>query len=721
MKKKKIAVLGSGMSAMSTIFELMKTADFQEKYDITIYQMGWRIGGKGASGRQHVPDKDQPEDHNQRIREHGLHSFFGWYTNAFRQFRDLYDHLDWTSDHPFYPWYKAFTPEDYVSIMEEVDGDWKPWDFFMHSLPMEPGDGDELMSLDEYIRLAFDLLKNHLLHPKAGLGSHKRKRGILGWIWHEILILLFWLFRKFIFRTVKRILNRIEKILLKKDTETLTAGHVHHGEIIDLFEKLGRRIYWEIGHLMAKHWETKKFFILFDVGLTCLKGLIKDNVLAQGLNSINNVDFREWLIKHGATDISTQSVLVRIVYDGCFAYARGNKNTPNLEAGVAIRYCIGIALGSKKHWLWKMNAGMGDTIFSPYYDFFKKQGVKFKFFHKVKELKLSQDQRIVEEIIIEHQATVKPEFAKGYQPTFKYQGVDCWPHEPFYDQLIEGEELKKLKKEGKNVNLESFWSEWRGVGTSTLTHGTDFDVILLNIPIAAHIFVCPQLVANNQRWFDMLDNVETNQTISVQLWLTKTAKELGWPAKGREMTGFVEPLDTYADMSHLLKSENWGGKYRPASLTYLVSAFPDNPNVPPVRQHSYPAYMNSLGKKAGITFLKKYMKFIYPGVGEQSNFDWNDLYDPAGREGEDRFDAQYWLVNVDPSERYTLSVRGSSNYRLRADESGYQNVFFAGDWTDNGLNVGCIEACVISGMRAAAAISGEKIKIAGDNGIYQMT
>jgi uncharacterized protein with NAD-binding domain and iron-sulfur cluster len=30
----------------------------------------------------------------------------------------------------------------------------------------------------------------------------------------------------------------------------------------------------------------------------------------------------------------------------------------------------------------------------------------------------------------------------------------------------------------------------------------------------------------------------------------------------------------------------------------------------------------------------------------------------------------------------------------------------AGDWTDNGLNAGCIEAAVVSGLQAANAILG---------------
>ena len=43
--------------------------------------MGWRLGGKGASGRG-VAD---------RIEEHGLHLWMGFYENAFRLMRDCYE------------------------------------------------------------------------------------------------------------------------------------------------------------------------------------------------------------------------------------------------------------------------------------------------------------------------------------------------------------------------------------------------------------------------------------------------------------------------------------------------------------------------------------------------------------------------------------------------------------------------------------------------------
>ena len=54
--------------------------------------------------------------------------------------------------------------------------------------------------------------------------------------------------------------------------------------------------------------------------------------------------------------------------------------------------------------------------------------------------------------------------------------------------------------------------------------------------------------------------------------------------------------------------------------------------------------------------------------------------------------------------------RAAIAYRLRSDESGYDNLVLAGDWTDNGLNAGCIEAATISGLQAANAVLGRSRK-----------
>ena len=47
----------------------------KDYYDVTVYQQGWRLGGKCASGRN--------RDEHMRIEEHGLHILFGFYENTF--------------------------------------------------------------------------------------------------------------------------------------------------------------------------------------------------------------------------------------------------------------------------------------------------------------------------------------------------------------------------------------------------------------------------------------------------------------------------------------------------------------------------------------------------------------------------------------------------------------------------------------------------------------
>ena len=82
--KIKIAVLGGGCGAMAAACYLSSTEELRRKYEVTVYQQGWRLGGKGATGR------DRRADYGERIYEHGLHMWLGWYDNAFKLIQDVY-------------------------------------------------------------------------------------------------------------------------------------------------------------------------------------------------------------------------------------------------------------------------------------------------------------------------------------------------------------------------------------------------------------------------------------------------------------------------------------------------------------------------------------------------------------------------------------------------------------------------------------------------------
>lgn len=128
--KRRIAVLGGGVGAMSAVWALTAQDGWQDRFDITVYQMGWRLGGKGASGRG--PDG--------RIQEHGLHIWLGFYENAFRVMREVFATLQ---DEPavFHSVEDAFEPHDLIGAMEQFDRTWNPWLINCPRLPGEPGDG----------------------------------------------------------------------------------------------------------------------------------------------------------------------------------------------------------------------------------------------------------------------------------------------------------------------------------------------------------------------------------------------------------------------------------------------------------------------------------------------------------------------------------------------------------------------------------------------------
>ena len=65
--------------------------------------------------------------------------------------------------------------------------------------------------------------------------------------------------------------------------------------------------------------------------------------------------------------------------------------------------------------------------------------------------------------------------------------------------------------------------------------------------------------------------------------------------------------------------------------------------------------------------------------------------DSVPADGPARFATQYWRANVSPSERYVQSVPGSARHRISPLDMTYDNLTVAGDWTDCGLNVGCVE------------------------------
>src|ERR1041385_7722504 len=114
----RVAIIGGGCAAITAAYELSRP-EHRGRYQITVYQQGWRLGGKGASGRGPAG----------RIEEHGLHLWMGFYENAFRLMRECYAELKRDpAVCPIADWQDAFQPAPYVGVADRgPDGRWQPW------------------------------------------------------------------------------------------------------------------------------------------------------------------------------------------------------------------------------------------------------------------------------------------------------------------------------------------------------------------------------------------------------------------------------------------------------------------------------------------------------------------------------------------------------------------------------------------------------------------
>jgi hypothetical protein len=56
------------------------------------------------------------------------------------------------------------------------------------------------------------------------------------------------------------------------------------------------------------------------------------------------------------------------------------------------------------------------------------------------------------------------------------------------------------------------------------------------------------------------------------------------------------------------------------------------------------------------------------------------------------------------NRKQILSASNTNQYRLHSDQSGFENLCLGGDWTNNGINFGCLEAAVTSAAMATETI-----------------
>ncbi len=673
---RRIAIVGGGMAGLSAAWRLSETLGTDA--EITVYEQGWQLGGKGASGR----------GPHGRIEEHGLHVWLGYYDNAFALMREVYRDLDRERTDPDCPirgWRDAFSPAGRVGVEERTGRGWQHWVATFSTTRGEPGDDGTpggTASVTEFLRRGVRLLADFsasLLEMRAAgrpggtdqppgvvlSGSPHPPRpaeggqraGDLGGLVQQAQFAV--------------VIAAVEGI-------RLLGSAVPVGTLDVVAEQLDRmRVDLEVVVGRGDP-SLRRLGDLVDLVVTCCLGIVRDRLLLdpRGFGAIDDEDFRGWLRRHGARSGTCESALVRGMYDLVFAYADGDRDRPQFCAGLGLFLAGKFFFDYRGSLFWHMRAGMGDVVFAPLYQALRDRGVRFAFFHRLDRLRLSEDHRRIASMIITRTAT--PVDGGDYDPLIMVDGLPCFRSEPDHDRLHDAP------------------------ATLELHVGTDVDTIVLAASIGSLAEPCAELLADSPRWRSMIDGVATVATQSLQLWLRSSEAALGWDFPASTVSGYQPPFDTYASMTHLLPREQWPTDDRPATLGYFCGSLRlDDPDSDP----------QAVVTANATRFLDEHAGHFWPNAAGPDGFAWNELVDGDGTRGSgaDRLSGQYVRANAEGSQRYVQSLPGSQRHRLRVDESGYEHLVLAGDWTNCGLNAGCIEAATMSGLEAANTVLGDPL------------
>lgn len=712
-----VAVVGGGCAGISAAFELTRP-EHRGKYHVTVYQQGWRLGGKGASGRG-------PAD---RIEEHGFHVWLGFYENAFRLLRECYAELRRDPrECPFADWRDAFVPAPFVGVADHSpDGAWQSW--MAHfppvgGLPGDPLTVDNPFSVSSYLVRTASLLRTLLLACQARQGTRPDPQaagesGSTDWLRgegrrapsaSEITEAIARLLKYGVLATIAGVIEAARLL------ETVVGALARYPEniVLRLLDAIRTNAHRQIDILAEQDEEIRRLWNVIEIVLAGLRGMIRFGLAydPRGFDVIDEYDCLEWLRLNGASERALNSGFVRGLRGLAFAYEDGDFQQPRLAAGVALRGTLRMFFTYRGALFWKMRAGMGDVVFAPYYEVLKRRGVSFKFFHRLANVRLADATRLasgerpyVEALDFDVQAQVND--GREYQPLVEIHGLPCWPAKPDYGQLVDGE---RLEREG--WDFESFW-ERRKAGAKTLRVVNDFDFVVLAVGIGAIPHVCREIVARDSRWRAMVDHVKSVATQAFQVWMCEGMEELGWDYPLGSISGFTPPFDTMADMRHLIPQESWPTK--PRAIAYFCGVLPDPMTPPGDAETDYPRRRRDEVRRNAIHFLNRDIGHLWPKARRgPAEFRWELLVDPAeqkspGRDSqhdESRFESQFYTANVNPSDRYTLALPGSARHRISPLDNTYDNLTIAGDWTDCGYNSGCVEAAVMSGRLAAHALS----------------
>lgn len=749
-KKKRAVVLGAGPAGLAAALGLIESGE----YEVDVYQMGWRAGGKCATGR---------DAGHLRARQNGSHYLFGCYYNAFSLIRRAHEILDASGAEDrkhFGSFFGDFVArnllvgaEGYHRLASSPQLDRGLWFRYLPQNMDCPGTGGKFCTPFDYCLMAAQLGLGTLIDIYAAIVASDTDgerfegcrlivkllplspfetsrysrclRGVLRPI-------------RFVFNLLASVVMRVLGVLAVLWAVLIPMRATR--AILSLFKtmtlvtvaglrELGRGVR-EVALREDKNTSNagQRLIILLELALAGLTGFWVDELWRAGsFEKLDREDFRAWLHRHGASDFARNSSLIRTWYDATISYEDGVETRASASAGVTLQAVLRSMLTYKGAFAFQMGAEVGDSFVAPIVRALELSGVKFHFYHRVRRIEVSRESQQVERIELVQQVENPPpqtEFMKVEYTIGKQQlERQGWPSV-----------APRLAAPGCRFPLDSYYSQaaHRALTLRRAQHADDaegFHAVVCALPLGVVEDVLEDASEGPLRdlpgpWRDMFRQVRATESQAIRMWFNVPISGLGWAHEPPILSGTTWPHSTWEDNTQAVDIQNFGDQRAQTIATLFGPLATGRSDIRTPEHHDAQV---AAARRNALQFLENAMCKLWPSLHLTADdvaasdadwttrIDWNKFVDLEHGVGLSRFDFQVVSANVGPNESYVLAWPGTLRYRMRPDESGYRNLFLAGDWTRNGIEAGTVEGAVMSGIKAARAISGKPLPLVGSD------
>ncbi|MDB5947273.1 MAG: hypothetical protein JWQ33_2299, partial [Ramlibacter sp.] len=653
-------------------------------------------------------------DKDGRILEHGLHIWLGFYENAFRMMRECYAEVEkrqWgpnaaegsrlahgSMDEAFFP-----EPHIGVAVRDSTEGSspdparkWAIWSGYLPPAKGMPGEALDTDSnpftLSNYLIRCYELLKTLMLSEVGPVDGAEKRSALdaaieLDYAYNPLRTpaeILDWSARMLRGTVLTAAAIMLQAVLILEELlrTPAAAAPIANSRTVQLVTAILAQTRKLLSEVVAVDPVLRQKMEIIDIVISIAVGLYRNRVLFndKGFDAINGFDYRQWLIAQGASPAAVNSGFITGIYDLTFAYEGGDRSRHQLAAGVALRGALRMFFTYRGSMFWRMRSGMGDAVFAPLYKVLLARGVQFHYLHTLDSVEMAtvQGERYIKSLNFKTDGDAARLDALGHQALDHF---GCWPDDKHLFEAARGSAQGAYA--GRPV--------------------TDFDAVVLSMGADDFFEVGDRagfLASLPPNWATMRRNVRTAATQSAQVWLARDLEQLGWRRGSGIMTALQGPFETWADMTHTLATEKaWrrakgiteSEHDKARSVAYFCAVLADGDAPRGSEAQARTAVEANLEQ-----MLARGMKPFWPGAFDGKQTAW-DL----------QVGAPHVQANVEGSDRYTLAAPGTIKYRISPLDRPVMNMTVAGDWTASGLDAGCVEAAVMSGMLAAFAISGK--------------